>query len=282
MPNPSPVTDEPTRLMRELGRKVETLSSRLGSLESATAIRALSTASHPPTGRRARQRARSQPPPRAAPPPTTDSHHIRLAQSYPTDDTSNRHLCTVAVPDALAGHVVGRGGRGLKQVTDISGARVSAFEPKDGPKDERLVSIRGTDLQIGAALVVIGKRLARQRVRAPRTKKPTASSDGPAKAERKSAKVTPSTTPPTLQSQSLRGGSGYNSPLPSTAVSPTFLNPPYALPHTPPTVPSVTMSSPSATPFYPGSPMDIGRVRGGTPRLQTARRGRDNPYLGLG
>jgi hypothetical protein len=280
MPNPSPAVDESSRLIRELGRKVDTLSSRLVSLESSSAIRALSTASPLPTGRRARQRARSQPPPRAAPPPTTESHHLRLAQTFSKEDATSRHLCTVAVPDALAGHVVGRGGRGLKQVTDISGARVSAFEPKDGPKDERLVSIRGTDQQIGAALVVIGKRLARQRVRAPRSKKPTASSDGPAKAERKFPQVSSTFLPPLAPVQPLQGGQGSRSP-PSTVRSPSFLQPPNQLPHTPPSVPSVTMSSPASTPEYPGTPMDIGRAAFGdpvktpAPRREFARRGRN-------
>ena len=69
------------------------------------------------------------------------------------------HLVTVVIPDASAQHVVGQGGKGLKQIHDISGARVNAFSVASSSNDERHISIRGTDLQIGDALVVLGKQL---------------------------------------------------------------------------------------------------------------------------
>jgi hypothetical protein len=69
----------------------------------------------------------------------------------------DRHLVTIVIPDASAQHVVGQGGKGLKQIHDISGARVNAYSLA-GSNNERHVSIRGTDLQIGDALVVLGKR----------------------------------------------------------------------------------------------------------------------------
>ena len=78
---------------------------------------------------------------------------------------------TVAIPDATAAHIIRQGGKGLKQLHNISGARVSAIMLKSGLRDERHVSIRGTDEQIGDALVVLGKRLAQKRVRGPTTKK---------------------------------------------------------------------------------------------------------------
>ena len=78
---------------------------------------------------------------------------------------------TCVIPDACAGHVIGRQGRGLKQVTNISGARVAAFSVKerDGPSfGQHHITIRGTEEQISAALGVVGKWLARQRVCTPR------------------------------------------------------------------------------------------------------------------
>ena len=77
------------------------------------------------------------------------------------------------------GHVVGRGGHGLKQVTDISSARISAFTQEVGGCSEHLVSIRGTDKQLGDALVVLEKRIARKRVSAPKKKKKGTASSGP-------------------------------------------------------------------------------------------------------
>jgi len=69
------------------------------------------------------------------------------------------------------GHVIGCGSHGLKQVTDISSAQVSAFTQEIDSRLERLVSIWGTDKQIGDALVVLGKQIACKRVSAPKKKK---------------------------------------------------------------------------------------------------------------
>jgi hypothetical protein len=84
---------------------------------------------------------------------------LHLAQTFPMEGKTDRHLVTVVIPDATAQHVIGQGGKGLKQVHDISGARVNAFSLA-GSSDERHIAIRGTDLQIGDALVVLGKRIA--------------------------------------------------------------------------------------------------------------------------
>ena len=82
----------------------------------------------------------------------------------------DRHLITVVVPTDAAAHVVGQSGKGLKQIHDISGARVAAFQVTTSP-DEHHVTIPGTDKQIREALVVLGKRLARKRVHYPTKKK---------------------------------------------------------------------------------------------------------------
>ncbi|KAG6871059.1 hypothetical protein C0995_008718, partial [Termitomyces sp. Mi166 len=59
-------------------------------------------------------------------------------------------------------------GRGLKQAHDLSGSQLAAFAVGlAGNKGCRFVTIRGTNQQIGEALMVIGKHIAKRRVRAP-------------------------------------------------------------------------------------------------------------------
>ncbi|KAK7016110.1 hypothetical protein R3P38DRAFT_2995150, partial [Favolaschia claudopus] len=77
---------------------------------------------------------------------------IPLAETLPTaHDAPSRYSCTLVVPDSVVGHIVGRGGKGLHQSHDISGAQLRAYTDKASPL-ERRVSIRGTDQQIGEAL----------------------------------------------------------------------------------------------------------------------------------
>ncbi|KAK7015403.1 hypothetical protein R3P38DRAFT_2997239, partial [Favolaschia claudopus] len=77
---------------------------------------------------------------------------IPLAETLPTaQDAPSRYSCTLVVPDWVVGHIVGRGGKGLHQSHDISGAQLRAYTDKASPL-ERRVSIRGTDQQIGEAL----------------------------------------------------------------------------------------------------------------------------------
>ncbi|THU98522.1 hypothetical protein K435DRAFT_883984 [Dendrothele bispora CBS 962.96] len=104
-----------------------------------------------------------------APTPTTHTiGHISvpLAQTHPTaEGKPDRYSCMLVVPDSVVGHLIGQGGKGLHQVHDISGARVQAFTLKSGQSGERHVAIRGTDTQIGEALVAFGRRIMRKRVR---------------------------------------------------------------------------------------------------------------------
>jgi hypothetical protein len=89
-----------------------------------------------------------------------------LAETLPTPaDSPDRYSCTLVVPDSVVGHIVGRGGKGLHQAHDVSGAQLRAYTDKAMPA-ERRVSIRGTDQQIGEALIALGKRFMRKRVRA--------------------------------------------------------------------------------------------------------------------
>src|SRR6202040_3655831 len=103
-------------------------------------------------------------------PATVTSNAVPLttppAQDPPKGMASaDRFAMTCVIPDACAGHIIGRQGRGLKQVADISGARVAAFSVKDhaGPSfGQRHITIWGTEAQIGATFGVVGKWLARQ------------------------------------------------------------------------------------------------------------------------
>ncbi|KAG6871296.1 hypothetical protein C0995_006344 [Termitomyces sp. Mi166 len=62
--------------------------------------------------------------------------------------------------------------QGLKQAHDLFGSWLAPFAVGPaGNEGCRFVTIRGTDQQIGEALVVIGKRIAKQRVRTPRKQK---------------------------------------------------------------------------------------------------------------
>jgi len=278
-----------------LSAQLLSIENRLSALESGKPARvAVATAAAVPTPpTRKKGKAKAAPPPPPKPPakerstkksPTAPSDFpLHLAQTFPQEGKPDRHLMTVAIPDASAAHVVGQGGQGLKQIHDISGARVSAFTLASGPRDERLISIRGTDVQIGDALVVLGKRLARKRVRYPTVKSKSTPTAAPPPSQAAAAKAPPligswgdsTASPPfaptpSLVSRNLGQPPGVVTLLPSTT-------PPAATPMSrttsstragleslqPPPVPTVVMGSPSpsSTPTVPsvqmGSPSRI-------------------------
>jgi len=109
-------------------------------------------------------------------------------------------------------------------------ARVSAFTQEVDGRSERLVSIRGTNKQIGDALVVLGKQIACKRVSAPKKKKRGTAPSGPV------------TTAP--------------GPLPPAALpEPSAPRDRSATP----VVPSVRMASPDSMPD-PLTSMDVDRI----------------------
>jgi hypothetical protein len=194
---------------------------------------------------------------------------LRLAQTFPMEGKTDRHLVTVVIPDASAQHVIGQAGKGLKQIHDISGARVRAYSAGSG--DERHVSIRGTDIQIGDALVVLGKRLARKKVRPPKTKKsgPTVDSSQPAPLTPTQQSLAPAAAPyvstqrygPSTEPRIVEVPTEERDESPATAYAPTvaMASP---LPSSTPNVPSVTMGSPdSYTPDDALTPMQIDAIR---------------------
>lgn len=206
---------------------------------------------------------------------------LHLAQTFPQEGKPDRHLVTVAIPDAAAAHVIGQGGKGLKQVHDISGARISAYTLVEGSCDERHVSIRGTDQQIGDALVVLGKRIARKRIHVPKPKKKTEPSAGELEAAldrvRSSAPRVPANRPsagydhvpaPSLQpTVSLHPPprNDWSTPVsrtPSQGEQGASLTPPSIQMASPsptatPHAPSIAMSSPSSSSTPGASPMHI-------------------------
>ncbi|KAG6861187.1 hypothetical protein C0995_002814 [Termitomyces sp. Mi166 len=94
---------------------------------------------------------------------------IPLAQDLPpTDGQVHRYECALEIPNSLVLHVIGHQEWGLKQAHDLSSSQLATFAI--GPAENeghRFVTIRGTDQQIGEALVVIGKHIAKRRVHAP-------------------------------------------------------------------------------------------------------------------
>ena len=124
----------------------------------------------PPVGKR-KKKAKTAATAAASVPSTSPVVPLPLSASYPSEGKPDQRLVTIAVPDAVVAHLVGKDGRGLRQAHDITGARVRAFHLEGSPAGKRHVAIRGTDQQVGDALVVLGKRIARRRIRTPAAKK---------------------------------------------------------------------------------------------------------------
>ncbi|KAG6886872.1 hypothetical protein C0995_003693 [Termitomyces sp. Mi166 len=86
----------------------------------------------------------------------------------PTDGQACCYECTLKIPDSLVLHVIGHQGRGLKQAHNLSSSWLATFAVGPAGNEGRwFVTIRSTDQQIGEALVVIGKRIAKRQVHAP-------------------------------------------------------------------------------------------------------------------
>ena len=156
---------------------------------------------------------------------------------------------TLSIMDDQAGHVVGCAGLGLKQVHDISGAKVSVSPTVTA--GFRLVTIRGTDHQVGDALTAIGKRLACHRLRSPKTAKKV-------KAPSSGDPITAAPPPPVV---------AVVPPTPTKAATPTPPMRPQPSSRPPSHLPSpmaLSSSSPISTPVdvcaLHASPMDEGAI----------------------
>ena len=90
---------------------------------------------------------------------------------HPRESSPDRFSTSLVLADDLVGHMVGHSGHGLKQVADISSACILVHSQEINGHWEHLVSIQGTNKQLGDALVVLGKQIARKCVTVPKKKK---------------------------------------------------------------------------------------------------------------
>ncbi|KAK6971824.1 hypothetical protein R3P38DRAFT_3141159 [Favolaschia claudopus] len=216
---------------------------------------------------------------------------IPLAETLPTaEDSPSRYSCTLVVPDSVVGHIVGRGGKGLHQSHDISGAQLRAYTDKASPL-ERRVSIRSTDQQIGEALIALGKRFMRKRIRSkkkcpsrlsgdpappppsPVPVLPNASGEGARPLKKRAHPVHPSQPPAPVPPPPAASAQLH----PGAATQPRKSGVRFAPQDSTPYAPSVAMPtavpSPSPRSVAP-SPMAIDAIRPERGRRpQTARRG---------
>ncbi|KAG6859689.1 hypothetical protein C0995_005672 [Termitomyces sp. Mi166 len=177
---------------------------------------------------------------------------IPLAQELPpTDGQAHRYGCVLEIPNSLVSHVIGHQGQGLKQAHDLSGSWLAAFAVGlAGNKGRWFITIRGTDQQIGEALVVIGKHIAKQCVHAPRKQKtgnsaPNIAAPAPSPSDSDSASSTPRhSTQPTRPPHSTPS---HSAATPATRATPSSLLAGSLM---------MTGSSTSAKPSASGSPMD--------------------------
>lgn len=246
-----------------------TLLTRLAAIESKTpppTVRPTTSASVAPTPsdptatkptRKARKRAPTTTPVTGPPAPPTS---VRAVISATSKAALPKSSVTLSIPDAQTGHVVGRAGTGLRQIHDISHAKVSVSPTNHSGL--RAVSLRGTDREIGDALIVIGKRLARRRVKTPsKTSKPKEKKDSPLKFEFTASAPpvvvvqppppstkTSTTIPPTRTQPFGRPPSQPHSPMvPSTPTGPSYAASPMVVdPSVPPSRGDMTLSTPAS------------------------------------
>ncbi|KAG6882857.1 hypothetical protein C0995_013577, partial [Termitomyces sp. Mi166 len=153
----------------------------------------------------------------------------------PTDGQARRYECALEIPDSLMSHVIGHQEQGLKQAHDLSGSWLAAFAVGPaGNEGCRFITIRGTNQQIGEALVVIGKRIAKRRVRAPQKQKtgnsaPNIAAPAPSPTASPATQATPSSLPagspmvtgPPTSAKPLASGSPMDTTSPMALSTPT-------------------------------------------------------------
>ncbi|KAG6892824.1 hypothetical protein C0993_002781 [Termitomyces sp. T159_Od127] len=172
--------------MQQMQLTLAALERRLAALETGHMVAAAQTAdkhSNAPVAHRSARPGRPKPSessqtpiappscnPRRAPCSTSNTPlAIPLAWDLPPmNGKTPRYECALELPNSLVVHVVGHQRRGLKQAHDLSGSWLAAFlVGPAGSEGRRFVTIQGTDQQIGEALVVLGKRIAKKCVCAP-------------------------------------------------------------------------------------------------------------------
>ncbi|KAF5383226.1 hypothetical protein D9615_004787 [Tricholomella constricta] len=203
--------EDMARVVRQTRLALSAMEARLSALEEGTVIAVATTAALP----KAPPLSNKPPPPAPLPRKSgrstantgyPSSFHLS-GEFHSTEGKADRYLIGLEFPDSLMPHIVGSRGKGLKQIHDLSGARVSAFTMGPDEERQRLVSIKGTDRQIGDALIVLGKRIACQRVRVPKKQK-----------KAKSAPVAPAAPAPARR-EPLPPAPAHRDPLPPALLN---------------------------------------------------------------
>ena len=194
-----------------------------------------------------------------------------LSAHHPRESSPDRFSTSLVLADDLVGHVVGHGRRGLKQVADISSTRVSVHSQEIDGHWERLVSIRGTDKQLGDALVVLGKRIARKRVTVPKKKKGGSAPSAPGNAgpgpSPQAALLKPFAPPPPSSARQMTAPTrGRTRPSAAPQMRPQQAS----LPPPTPSSRTVVMASPSETPDRTRTPV-VPSVRMASPEPLRSR-----------
>jgi hypothetical protein len=252
-----------TDLIGSLQRSIDHLGVRLLTIERALGhtsnpYSTIASVTTPASSRRKSRRQRRREhatiaaATTAAPTPSALRSGLHSVPSNTSRSFLGKRALTIAIPDGVAGHVIGKGGAGLRQAHDISHAKVSVA-PLSGSSDTRVCTIRGSDREIGDALVVIGKRMARRRVRKPKSKKKKQSSATPAPPSMTRTQAQASG----LQTAKRSSGTAPGTPKTSTTATPSAPTPSSSTPKAPTPmsigVAAVQTSSPSSSTQPSGS-----------------------------
>ena len=284
-PTSQQLTDLLVGAIRDIARLTTAVDSLSGRVQQIEVRPSISTATVPApstrSSRRARRRERAALRKIQAPPPTpaaSSAPRIASAAVPPTlpQAALEKIVVTLSVPDAAAGHIVGRAGTGLRQIHDISHAKVSIAQAI-GPSASRAVTIRGTSREVGDAISAIGKRIARRRVRQPKQKK--SKGKAPARPGPSSAPTATSTSavntpaPPRVSTSSTPRGSTTPLVPPPATVAPSV--PSASAASSPQPMSGVQSARPSSSSTSAGSPMhvDTARTSDTSRPRQTAKRG---------
>ena len=238
--------------MTQLGKQVNCLEQCLISLETPPSITKAPSASPstPATSKPSQAKSTKKEKVKA---PTTPATRVLAPQSICTTTLSKvvqeKMTTTLSITDDQAGHVIGCAGLGLKQVHDNSGAKVSVSPTVTA--GSHLVTIQGTDRQVGDALTAIGKRLAHCCLRSPKAaKKVKASSSG---------NPTTATPPPPIVTIVPPTPTKVLTPTPTTRSQPSS-RPPSHLPSPMASSTSSPLSTPTDVRALHASPMDEGGI----------------------
>ena len=210
------VLDTLYQAINRLTDRIDALETRLVAAESKPPPTTATPTT--PASARGPRAARSKSAKSKAPAPTpsaTKTPAPATIRTISTQDVQEKITVTLSIPDAQAGHLVGRAGTGLRQIHDISHAKLSVSPTI--VSGSRVVTIRGSTREVGDATTAIGKRLARRRLRTPRsTKKKTDPASSPPVVVGITKAPTSSSTP----KAPMQGVPSRRSPLPAPTLPP--------------------------------------------------------------